>query len=104
MAIAIMVVVAYCVKPYVPIEVIIVAPNYSVTNSTARGWFINPFDGSLSIVAGFAAFIPAVLVRLVLLLHLYIVYLEASENIYESKFSYFDFTLRHALSCCFQVL
>ena len=62
MAIAVMVMVAYFVKPYIAIEVIIVAPNYSVTNSTARDWFINPFDGSLSIVAGFAAFIPAVLV------------------------------------------
>ena len=64
MAIAVMVMVAYFVKPYIAIEVIIVAPNYSVTNSTARDWFINPFDGSLSIVAGFAAFIPAALVSL----------------------------------------
>ena len=82
MAIAIMVVVAYFVKPYVPIEVIIVAPNYSVTNSTARDWFINPFDGSLSIVAGFAAFIPAVLVSKILSLVLLHLYQEASASIF----------------------
>ena len=60
-AIAIMVVIAVLVKPYVPIEVIIVTPNYAPT-TPSRGWFINPFDGSISIGEIFAAIIPAILV------------------------------------------
>lgn len=61
MAIAIMVVVAYLMKPLIAIEVIIVTPNYSTT-IPSRGWFINPFDGSVSVEALFGALIPAILV------------------------------------------
>ena len=59
-----MVVVAVLVKPYVAIEVIIVAANYATT-IPSRGWFINPFDGSISIGAIFGALIPAMLVSAV---------------------------------------
>ena len=60
-AITTMVVVAYLVRDHIAVEVLLVPPNYSVSNSTARGWFINPFN-TLSVGAAFGAMIPALLV------------------------------------------
>ena len=62
-----MVLLAYLFRDIVAIEVLLVPPKYSVSNPEARGWFINPLDGSLSIVAGFGAMIPALLVSMELL-------------------------------------
>ncbi len=65
-AITTMVVVAYLLRNLITVETLLVPPNYSVSNSTARTWIVNPFDGSLSIGAGFGAVIPAFLVRMVI--------------------------------------
>ena len=62
-AITTMVIVAYLFRNLISVEVLLVPPNYSVSNSTARGWIVNPFNGSLSIGMGFGAVIPAFLVR-----------------------------------------
>lgn len=63
-AIFAMVLVAYFMRNFVAVEVLVVPPNYSVSNPFVRGWFINPFNGAVSILAGFGAFIPALLVSL----------------------------------------
>ena len=62
-AISTMVIVAYLLRNHIAIEVLLVPPKYSVSNPAVRGWFINPFNGRLSLLEGFGAFIPALLVR-----------------------------------------
>lgn len=64
-AISTMVLVAYLVRDLVPVETILAPPNYGVSNSTARGWIVNPFNGRLSIAAGIGAVVPAMLVRII---------------------------------------
>ena len=61
-AIATMVIVSYVMRDMVTVETLQVAPNFEPSNSTERGWFINPFNGKLSLGAGFGAAIPALLV------------------------------------------
>ena len=61
-AIVTMVIVAYLMRNMVAVEVLVVPPNYSPSNPLARGWFINPFNGKVSLLAGFGAFVPALLV------------------------------------------
>ena len=63
-AITTMVIVAYLLRDLITVEVLLVPPNYSVSNATARGWIVDPFNGSISIGVGFAAVIPAFLVSL----------------------------------------
>ena len=60
-AILLMVLLAYIFRDLIAVEVLVVPPNYATSNIT-RGWFINPFNGALSIGEGFGALIPAVLV------------------------------------------
>ncbi len=62
-AIMAMVLVAYIVRNVVVVETILVPPNLSVSNSTERGWFINPFGGRLTLLEGLVAVVPAFLVR-----------------------------------------
>lgn len=62
-AITTMVLVAFFLRDLIAVEVLLVPPNYSVSRPADRGWFINPFGGSLSIGAAFGAIIPALLVR-----------------------------------------
>jgi len=57
-----MVLVAYFMKNLVPVEGLLVPSGYSVSSPNTRDWFVNGFDGSVSIGIGFGAFIPAALV------------------------------------------
>ncbi len=61
-AITSMVLVAYLLRGFITVEVLFVPPKYGVSRPSSRGWFINPFNGSLSVAAGFGAIIPALLV------------------------------------------
>ncbi len=60
-AILLMVLLAYLVRDLIAVEILVVPPNYATSNIT-RGWFINPFNGTLSVGECFGAIIPAVLV------------------------------------------
>ena len=61
-AITSMVLVAFLISHLVSVEGLLVPPNYSVSDPSVRGWFINPFNGSLSVGEGFGAIVPAILV------------------------------------------
>lgn len=61
-AITITVVVTFLLRNLIAVEVLLVPPNYSVSNPSARGWFINPFGGRLSVGEAFGALVPALLV------------------------------------------
>jgi len=63
-AIGTMVVVAYLVRDLIAVETLVVT-RWTPSNPAVRGWFINPFDGSVTIGAAFGAIIPALLVRAV---------------------------------------
>ena len=63
-AICTMVLVAYMLRDLVVVETLVVPAGWTNSNSTVRGWFINPLDGRLSIWEIFGAMVPAALVCL----------------------------------------
>ena len=58
-----MVIVAYILRDLIAVETIVVPPKLAPSNSSVRGWFINPFGGNLSVGQGIVAVIPALLVK-----------------------------------------
>lgn len=65
-AITVAVVVAFLARNFITFEVLLVPPNYSVSRPAVRGWFINPFNGNVSVGAAFGALIPALLLAILL--------------------------------------
>ena len=60
-ALTTMVVVAYLMRDLITVETLVVT-RWTPSDPTVRGWFINPFAGKVSVGAGFAAVLPALLV------------------------------------------
>ena len=60
-AISTMVVVSVLVRDVIAIETIVVSDGYQLTNSSARGWIINPIH-NLSVAEIIGAVVPAALV------------------------------------------
>ena len=60
-AISTMVVVSVLLRDVIAIETIVVSENYQLTNSSARGWIINPVY-NLSVAEIVGAAVPAALV------------------------------------------
>ena len=63
-ALTIMVIVAYLLRNLITVETLQVSSGFNPSNSTARSWFINPFDGKITLGQGFGALVPAMLVRI----------------------------------------
>ena len=57
-----MVLVAYLMRDLITVETLVVT-QWTPSDPTVRGWFINPFGGRVSVGAGFGALLPALLVR-----------------------------------------
>ena len=62
-ALVIMVLIAYLLRNVITVETLIVSSGFEPSNSAIRGWFINPFNGRISVREGFAALGVGMLVR-----------------------------------------
>lgn len=62
-AIVTMVTLAYFLRNIIAVEVLVVPDGWKPSNSTARGWLINPIE-NLKVYHIIGAIVPAILVRI----------------------------------------